>query len=371
MGKINWKKVIGWCVVALVVIGVVGINMYNQQNNSTGKRNVYAVLPLTGGLASVGDEYKKVIDNEIKNTEYPFHIVYVDSESNPMKGLTALQATTISEEHPIVFSFMSSVGSAIAPYVDQKKGFMFAVSSQSINTDVTSYQQVATSLAEQLDPLIQHILSHYKSLDIVYIMDEYGLAQKRYVVNQLNNHGFTSIRELAVPMNVADPRNEVTKLLAQNPEAIFVMGNPTLGYINMFKNLKEQGFHGDVLADATLSNPSVRANIGRHANGVVSVAMKIETEAKHSPKEEVLKNKVESYGIEINPKPIQAIDTLSLIKYTLDNNLPFERKTYENLKNWKSCSGDTITFKNGLSTYPTILVIYEDGKYYPVESEEK
>ena len=29
--KLNWKKVIGWGVVALVVIGVVGTNMYNQQ----------------------------------------------------------------------------------------------------------------------------------------------------------------------------------------------------------------------------------------------------------------------------------------------------------------------------------------------------
>ena len=80
---------------------------------------------------------------------------------------------------------------------------------------------------------------------------------------------------------------------------------------------------------------------------------------------------MESYGIEINPKPIQAIDTLSLIRYTLDNNLPFERKTYEDLKDWKSCSGDIVTFKNGLSTYPPILVIYKDGKYYPVESEAK
>ena len=362
----NWKKIIGWVLAAAVVVGVVVFNMHQQHANNS-QQNVYVVLPLTGGLASVGDEYKKVIDNEIKNTKYPFNVVYVDSESNPMKGLTALQAATVSAENPIVFSFMSSVGSAIAPYIDQKKGFLFAVSSQSINTDVTSYQQVASSLADQLDPLIKHILSHYKSLDIVYIMDEYGLAQKRYVMDKLNTNGFTNIRELAIPMNVSDPRNEVTKLLAQTPEAIFVMGNPTLGYINLFKNLKEQSFEGDVLADATLSNPSVRTNIGTHANGVISVAMKIETEAKHSPEEEALKNKVESYGIEINPKPIQAIDTLSLIKYTLNNNLPFERNTYEDLTNWKSCSGDTIVFKNGLSTYPTILVIYKDNKYYVVD----
>ncbi len=366
MSKLNWKKVIGWGVAALVVIGVVGTNMYNQQQNSTGKRNVYAVLPLTGGLASIGEEYKKVIDNEVKGTEYPFNIVYVDSESNPMKGLTALQAATISEENPIVFSFMSSVGSAIAPHIDQKKGFMFAVSSQSINADVNTYQQVATSLADQLDPLIDYILSHHKSLDLVYIMDEYGLAQKKYVVETLNKKGFKNIRELPLAMNVTDPRNEVVKLLSKKPDVIFIMGNPTLGYINIFKNLKEQNFNGVVLADACLSNPSVHNNIGSNANGVISVAMKIETESALSQKEKSFKEKIESLGIKINAKPVQTVDTLNLIKYTLENNLLFERKTYEDLNNWVSCSGDTVSFKNGLSTYPTILSIYRDGKYYPI-----
>ena len=370
MAKFNWKHIIGWGLAVFVAGFIIYSNMQEQKAlQESGRRNLYTILPLTGGLASVGQEYKTVIDFETKNEDYPFNVIYVDSESNPMKGLTALQAATVSEDKPIVFSFMSSVGSAIAPYIDKQNGFMFAVSSQSINADVASYQQVATSLADQLDPLIKHIASHYKQLDIVYIMDEYGLAQKKYVVDALNKQGFTAIRELAIPMNISDPRNEVVKLLAQNPEVIFIMGNPTLGYINLFKNLKEQNFGGDILADATLSNPSVQNNIGTNANGVISLAMKIETETALSPKEQAFKNKIESQGIRINPKPIQAVDALKLIRYTLENNLPFERKTYENLKGWESSSGDIISFKNGLSTYPTILSIYRDGKYYPVESE--
>ena len=37
MSKINWKKVIGWGVAALVVIGVVGTNMHNQQTDNKNK----------------------------------------------------------------------------------------------------------------------------------------------------------------------------------------------------------------------------------------------------------------------------------------------------------------------------------------------
>ena len=100
--------------------------------------------------------------------------------------------------------------------------------------------------------------------------------------------------------------------------------------------------------------------------------MKIETESDLLPQEKAFKEKIESLDIKINSKPVQAVDALNLIKYTIENNLPFERKTYTNIKNWVSCSGDNVSFKDGLSTYPTILSIYKDGKYYPVkESEEK
>ena len=48
MSKINWKKVIGWAVAVLALIGIVGTNMYRQhQQTNADKRNVYAVLPLT------------------------------------------------------------------------------------------------------------------------------------------------------------------------------------------------------------------------------------------------------------------------------------------------------------------------------------
>ena len=40
MSKINWRKVIGWGVAALVVIGVVGTNMYNQQEQANLPKNI-------------------------------------------------------------------------------------------------------------------------------------------------------------------------------------------------------------------------------------------------------------------------------------------------------------------------------------------
>ena len=111
-------------------------------------------------------------------------------------------------------------------------------------------------------------------------MDEYGLAERNYLTNELKKLNYTSISELALPANVTDPRNEVVKILSTKPEAILILGNPTIGYINLFKHLKQSGYNGAILADATLTNPSVQSNLGEYANGTITVSMLIETETK-------------------------------------------------------------------------------------------
>ena len=91
MSKINWRKVIGWGVAALVIIGVVGTNMYNQQKKPSGnKKVVYAMLPLTGAVAEVGKEAQRYTQIwEKLNPNAPFKIEFVDSESKPDRAVSA------------------------------------------------------------------------------------------------------------------------------------------------------------------------------------------------------------------------------------------------------------------------------------------
>ena len=126
MSKINWKKVIGWVVAALVVIGVVGTNMYNQQQNSTGKKNVYALLPLSGPLAQYGKDLQQEIKFLVQDKKYTFNTVFLDSAGEGQKAILAFQQATLNEENPIVITTFSTVGSAIAPAVAERNGFMFA-----------------------------------------------------------------------------------------------------------------------------------------------------------------------------------------------------------------------------------------------------
>ena len=65
---------------------------------------------------------------------------------------------------------------------------------------------------------------------------------------------------------------------------------------------------------------------------------------------------------------VESLDTLDLIRYTLEHNLPFEQATYENLKTWNGISGNIKFLKNGdyLSSAYTMATI-KDGKIMPIE----
>ena len=67
MSKLNWKKVIGWGVAALVVIGVVGTNIY-QKREQKGDRPIVkigALYPMSGAAAVYGEAAQKADKHRI------------------------------------------------------------------------------------------------------------------------------------------------------------------------------------------------------------------------------------------------------------------------------------------------------------------
>ncbi|MBP5343700.1 MAG: ABC transporter substrate-binding protein [Alphaproteobacteria bacterium] len=371
MSKLNWKGIIGWGVAIAVIFGIVGYNAYQSEKQATtGRQKIYAVLPLSGNVAFLGKKIKGVIDYATQKHTYPFEIVYVDSESNPMKSLTALQTATIAQEKPIVLSFMSSVGSAIVPYIKQQKGFLFTVTTKSITADVDSFLHMDCDISDIMNPLVERILKKYNTLDIVYIEDDYGLSEKNYLVSELNKHGFNDIRVLGIPLNIQDPKNEVTKLLSKNPEVIVILGNPTLGYINLFKQIHLQDFKGDLMT-AEMNDPDLNKMVQPYMEGMVAVVSPLGMQMNLSDTDKQMKERIDESKTGLAYLvAMQVLDALSLIEYTITNSLPFTRETYNNLTNWMNVLGNNVAFKGERPQhcpYPLILGRYQNGTFIPVE----
>ena len=365
MKKLNWKKIIGWGIVVLGLGFVIYFNTKDQESlQNSGKKNVYAVLPLSGQMAQTGKEAQQVMDYYYKKGNYPFNLIYIDSETNPTKAITALQQKTINDDNPIVIAALTGITEALAPYVRQKNGFLFSITAT--NKNIPDFLRLHSNVDGMLKATVSYLKKYHK-VALVYIEDQFGRLEGNYVVQQLKNANI-SVDEISIPLQTLDVRTEVVKLKSFNPDAVIIMGTPTQGYINIVRELVTQGFKGQIFLDPGITAPQFRKQL---PNGIMGSCLLLELENPQNEKQQQFINNVNTLGFNVFVTLIEAVDTMNLIKYTIENNLPFSQETYEKMKNWEGISGNIEFLPNGETAYQYILVRYQDGKFIPVESEEK
>ena len=368
MKKINWKSIVGWGIAALVAGFIVYSNMQEQKAlQESGKKVVYAMLPLTGEFAQYGKDIQYTMENYMQQKDLPFSIQYIDSEGSPMKSVTALQQATLNDSSPIVFSVFTPIAAALAPVVEQKNGFLFATACVAVTTKSQSYQRMSQSAEAIMDVISPFIIRNYKNVNIVYTQDDHGLEELESLKKAFKNTSVKVGTEIPIALTTRDVRIEALKLTKDNPEAIIVVGRTTQGYINIIKEIKNLDYKGKIIADSGLSNPPILNALGEYANDLILSTMIAEVEMPQPDRVVTLKNELAQDGKKIYFVLIETVDTLDLIKYTLEHNLPFTQTTYQNLKTWDGISGNIQFLPNGdyLSSAYTMATI-KNGKIIPV-----
>ena len=149
------KKILIGLFVALCLFAI-GYNAYQSEKQATtGKKKVYAILPLSGPVAWYGKDIQREIQVLEKEKNYSFQTIFLDSAAEGQKAALALQQATISEKEPIVISTFSSISSAIAPTVERKNGFMFALSTFVVKSDTQSYIKLMGNEETVMGPVVQ------------------------------------------------------------------------------------------------------------------------------------------------------------------------------------------------------------------------
>ena len=361
----NWKKIIGWVLAAAVVVGVVAFNMHQQQVlQNTGKRNVYVVLPLTGVQAQHGKDVKKIMEIYHKEKNHDFNLIYIDSESSPSKAISAIEQATLNEKNPIVISAVTAISTALAPIVERKNGFLFAIATVSMDTKAKSFLKFSGSVKDIMTPLIDYLNKNVKTVSIAYIDDEYGLQELRLLQKKLSNVEIK--KEVPIPAQTMDIRIETLSLMSSNPEAILILGIPTAGYMNLIKELKIQGYKGKISPDTSLSLTHILKRVGEDSEGLVIPVMDLMLEKKQSDNVVLLKKKLQENNLVLYHTLILSLDVLDLIQYTLKNNLPFSQDTYAEMGKWQGFSGEIPMYPHGDVEIPYQLGIIKNGKFYPV-----
>lgn len=370
MSKLNWKKVIGWGVAALVIIGVVGFNAYKEQSNNNGNKKVYAILPLTGMYAQSGKEQKLALETYAKaNPNIPFEVEFFDNESNPTKSLSIAQMVGRKDKSPLFVCAIGALCRPILPQLKQMNGFMIlSPSVQAENTDVKEFQRISINHAEMNAPHIDY-LQPGKNVVIVHSNEEAGFVGANLIASKLKEKGVNIIGQLDFAPSDLDLRILGLKALKDNPDAILIVSAPNVGFINLIKVLKkEQNYQGDILCDPTMQTPSVMAAFDDEKNGIlVPVLPKKRTLSEYPQTAKAITDA----GLTISNYPIMMWDVMDIIRHFIDNKIEFSQDAFVKMGKWHGISTDVIFSSGGNSVYKYILARIKDGQFIPVESETK
>ena len=364
MKKLNWKSILGWGIAALVAGFIVYTNMQGQKAlQESGKRNVYAVLPLSGVLTEIGKSMKDIMTEWQKvHPDALFNIQYIDSQSRPDAALSALNQATMYDEHPVVLTALSTIGNVLSPIIKQKNGFGFGVFTLPLKENLGNYQRVSNSIEDYMPSLIRH-LKTLSTLAVIYIEDDYGVLASTELIKRYTANGGKITNKIALDLKQKDVRIEVEKVLQNNPEGVVVIGMTTLAYINTFRELGIRGYKGEILSDYALALPYIQKAIGPYMENTFLSVLELKKD-----RENEVTIAVNNANTTFHHMPAEVWDTLDLIQYTLEHNLPFTQETYTKMGKWKGVAGDVIFPGNGDSLYPFILVQYKNGKFVPVEN---
>lgn len=366
--KLGKSVRIGFIAVAAIIVGMLTISQFFHKHCADEKRTVYAVLPLTGFAGQGGRLLQSIMDLYLsQNTNSNLEVVYLDSEANPAKAITALNQAIATEEEALVISAYTAVSAAIIPLVESRGGYTFAVTTSGTSeiSQNKKYQLFSYS-PEDYKPIANYASKKYKHGAVVYSNDEYGVAGNNYFRKEYLLGGGECI---SIPYQASDSgvRETIQKVLECKPEFIVVISSVTSKYIELFKQIKMMSFGGEIIADIVFSYPPIYGALGNLANGIIFMGLDVDlsqplTEKGRLFRRMCVKNKIPPYFA-----MVQAYDMMKAIDFCLNRQIPFSSKTL--LQAQREFSGvicDIEFASNGITHYPYILVRYEDGKILPV-----
>ena len=366
--KFNWKKVLCWMVVVLVVGFVLYSNMKEQnelQNN--GKKNVYAVLPLSGSIAKSGQEYQQVLKLYQKvNPNNNLNFIYVDSAFIPSQAVSALQSKIVSADKPLVVVTGTTVALAVLDIVHEKGGFvLISGGAKPTNASKHNYWNFSSGNGLGMDEIASYLNRRYHNIAMFYPNSDYGVLTYNRLNEKLNESAKLIFKE-SFDTNISDVRTLVQKALQSNPEAVVVTGPANQNFINIFRILKEMDYKGDIIGDLTFNQPAVLNALDKKAEGIIFLTLDPLLSSPSTTEGKKFQELFKASHITPSFAHVEAYNMALFIEALAKQN-DISQESILKMKNLETSSGKVQFLSGGDSKFEYVLATFQDGQIVPVE----
>jgi len=259
MKRNTWVIVgLGFAVVALIV----GVRVFRKSGPEVHK--IGAIVFLTGPQAPLGTEVKNALTvgvdeiNEkggIKGKRV--EVLYEDSKDSPRDAILAFSRLE-TEKVPVMICTGDVVSLNLAPTVEEKR--IPTIATVAAGPDISKKSdwvfRVFIQASRQASTMAEYSSKTLglTSAAILAINNEFGTTTTETFKNVFERNGGRITKSETFDVADRDVRAQITKLKGTNPQAIYVSGFGD-GYGAAVKQVRELGFAGQLLSDATLSIP--------------------------------------------------------------------------------------------------------------------
>ncbi len=351
----------------LVVSFIGGKGLYNS--SSSGK-TVYAIYPMSGAFAEGGKNARLITEMYFKNNpKSNLSVKYIDSESNPIKAVSAINQAIVSDENPLAISVITSVGAACIPALANKNGFAIAVCALKTKQfdDISNYQFLSYKVEDVVRLPAQFLYRTCDSCVIIYSSEEYGLSGANAFKNTFESFGKNVVGMIPYMIGDSGTREVVEKAMSLDADSIFVVGVPTTGYLNIFRDIKGRGFNGKIASDIVFSSPFIYQALDAVADGIVFVCCDCDLDEPRTDSGKEFRNACLANHITPYYGLVEIYDALLVSDSFVQEKLAFSQETFMNLGQFTGCLGTVKCSVRGEAEYSFCLGTVSNGKIVPVE----
>lgn len=234
----------------IIIIGSIFYYWGGLQDKISGNDKVIKVgviMPLTGPVAEPGINALRGVELSVEkfNAEqkHQIQLIVEDSKSTPKDGISAInKLITVDKVKIVIGDIMSSVVLAMAPIAERNKVVLISpgASSPDVRNAGDYIFRIYSSDDYDGQVMAEYILNnlHKTKVAIIVINNDYGIGVKNTFTKSFNGmNGEVVLSEFYV-QGQTDFRNTILKIKNTNPEALYIVGNPTENG-NLVKQLKE------------------------------------------------------------------------------------------------------------------------------------
>jgi len=373
------KQSIWIIIIGVVVIGLAIALIITQTKKEPEEIKIGAILPLTGEMASHGEDAKKGIELavEIKNKlggirNKKILVIYENDKMQPHDGVAAFQKLITINKAPVVLGGIgSSVALAIAPIAEKEKVVFISPTASSPKLTVAGdyiFRNWPSDIFEGGEMVKASIETlGVKKVAILYVNNDFGQGIKEVFRKKFEEFGGEVLIEETYEQGTNDFRSQLTKIKNKNPEAIYLPGYYQ-EVARILKQAKEMGIQARFLSTTPIENPKLIELAGNAAEGVIYTRPAFDPANPDENYKKFALSFKERYGVEPGIAAAFSYDAMNIILLSIEKGGPIGpgiQKAMAGIKDFLGVTGNISFDKNGDVIKEMMLFTVKDGQFVP------